>query len=148
MQKQEDGNGNGLLFGDDHFDQEQFLLDMIDEEDYEMASDSRDTMLVERDSSILKQLRKTMSSKQESINLLSEQAVGTPLYMSPEIWTSKHYSKAADVWAIGVILHEILTLKHPFASQTKEELKRRVCTEPLSKMKNSLISEQLESLIH
>ena len=105
---------------------------MIDDNDDEEngSGDGRDTMLVERDSAILNTIRKTMSSKHESMNYgYSEEAVGTPLYLSPEIWTSRQYSKAADVWAIGVILHEILTLKHPFPAQTKDELKRKVCTE-------------------
>jgi NIMA (never in mitosis gene a)-related kinase len=63
--------------------------------------------------------------------------------MAPEIWTNRHYSKAADVWALGIILHEILTLKHPFASNTKDELKRRVVNEPLAKSKNSYLSDTL-----
>lgn len=67
--------------------------------------------------------------------------------MSPEIWTKKHYSKAADVWALGVILHEILTLKHPFPASTKEELKAKVCNEPLEKQTNSYISEYFQLLI-
>lgn len=137
-----------MLLDDDPFEQEPFLLDMIDDEDYEVAGENRDTMLVERDTTILNTIKKSMSSKHESIELYSEHAVGTPLYLAPEIWTNKTYSKAADVWAIGVILHEIAYLKHPFPAQTKEELKRKVCTEQLSKQKNSLISEELESLIH
>ena len=62
---------------------------MIDEEDYEMGGDNRDTMLVERDSKILNTIRRTMSSKHESMNYHSEEAVGTPLYLSPEIWTNR-----------------------------------------------------------
>ena len=117
----------------DKEDIDQFLLDMIEEDDYEVAGENRDTMLLERDTSILKTIKKSMSSKHESYNLYSDHAVGTPLYMAPEIWSSKQYSKAADVWAIGIILHEIATLKHPFTSHNKEELKRRICTEQLSK---------------
>ena len=133
--KLEQKEDDGMLY--DHFDQDQFLLELIDEEDYEVAGENRDTMLIERDTSILKTIKKSMSSKHESFNLYSEQAVGTPLYMAPEIWNDKNYSKAADVWAIGIILHEISTLKHPFTSHNKEELKRRICTEQLSKFKSS-----------
>lgn len=139
---------DGMLLNDDTFGQDQFLLDMIDEEDYEVAGENRDTKLVKRDTDILQSIKKSMSSKHESLNLFSEQAVGTPLYMAPEIWTSKHYSKAADVWALGIIAHEIATLKHPFTSFDKQELKRRVCTEQLNKQKNSQISEELGTLIH
>ena len=146
---EQDEDCDGLLLDDeDPFDKEPFLLDMIEEDDYEVAGENRDTLLVERDTNILNSIKKSMSSKHESVDFFSEHAVGTPLYMAPEVWTSKQYSKAADVWAIGIILHEIATLKHPFHSMTKEELKRRVCTEQLSKQKNSLLSEELESLIH
>ena len=54
LDKQE--SGDGMLLNDE-FDQEQFLLDMIDEEDYEMAGENRDTMLVERDTTILNTIR-------------------------------------------------------------------------------------------
>ena len=30
--------------------------------------------------------------------------LGTPWYMSPEVISKKLYSKACDVWAIGVIM--------------------------------------------
>lgn len=142
MEKAKEG-GDGMLLDDDELDHDQqlALLDMIDEEveDYE---DNRDTMLLERDSTVLKNIRNTISSKHESIKQ-SEQAVGTPLYLSPEIWTSKEYTKAGDIWAIGIILHEILTLKHPFQASTMDELKRKVCNDSLPKIKTSLISEEL-----
>ena len=40
--------------------------------------------------------------------------VGTPYYLSPEIWREKRYSRASDLWALGVILYELLNLKKPF----------------------------------
>ena len=59
---------DGMLLDDDGLDQDQqlMLLDMIDEEgdDYES---NRDTMLLERDSNVLKNIRNTISSKHESI---------------------------------------------------------------------------------
>ncbi len=59
---------DGMLLDDDGLDPDQqlMLLDMIDEEgdDYES---NRDTMLLERDSNVLKNIRNTISSKHESI---------------------------------------------------------------------------------
>ena len=40
--------------------------------------------------------------------------VGTPLYASPEQLQGERAVKASDVWAVGVVLHEVLTGKHPF----------------------------------
>ena len=35
--------------------------------------------------------------------------VGSPAYMSPEAYNSNIYSEKSDIWALGVILHEMLT---------------------------------------
>ena len=39
---------------------------------------------------------------------------GTPNYFSPEMIEGHSYGEPADVWAVGLLAHEILTLKHPF----------------------------------
>jgi len=38
--------------------------------------------------------------------------IGTPLYMSPEILLNKKYNYKIDIWSLGCVLHELLTLKH------------------------------------
>lgn len=40
--------------------------------------------------------------------------VGTPEYLAPEIIMSKGHSKAADYWAFGVLVYELLVGKSPF----------------------------------
>jgi len=34
--------------------------------------------------------------------------------MSPEMWNGDSYSKPNDMWSLGVLLYELLTLKLPF----------------------------------
>jgi serine/threonine-protein kinase len=54
--------------------------------------------------------------------------VGTPLYMAPEQATgrSDQASPASDVWALGVMLYEMLTGQRPFGGHTREELLREI----------------------
>jgi len=44
--------------------------------------------------------------------------VGSPYYISPEICEGKPYGKKSDVWSLGVILYELLTLEVPFQAQS------------------------------
>jgi eukaryotic-like serine/threonine-protein kinase len=39
---------------------------------------------------------------------------GTPSYMAPELWFGHNATGAADVWALGMILHELFTDQHPY----------------------------------
>ena len=41
-------------------------------------------------------------------------ACGTPFYFSPELINGKPYREPSDVWALGVLLFELLTLQRPF----------------------------------
>jgi NIMA (never in mitosis gene a)-related kinase 1/4/5 len=40
--------------------------------------------------------------------------VGTPYYIAPEIWLGSCFSDKSDIWSLGVILFELITLKRPF----------------------------------
>lgn len=40
--------------------------------------------------------------------------VGTPYYLSPELCEERPYNIKSDMWALGCVLYEMCTLKHPF----------------------------------
>ncbi len=44
---------------------------------------------------------------------------GTPRYMAPELWNGEKPSKASDVYALGVILHEMVTGQPPRSVQER-----------------------------
>ncbi len=43
-----------------------------------------------------------------------DKIVGTPLYLSPEIIKAQPYDQRVDLWAIGCVLYELLSLATPF----------------------------------
>lgn len=43
-------------------------------------------------------------------------ACGTPAYTAPEIYAGKWYGLSVDVWSLGVIAYELLTMSLPFNS--------------------------------
>ncbi len=57
--------------------------------------------------------------------------LGSPLYMSPEqMRSARDVDARADVWALGVVLYELLTRRWPFEAQNIPELCLKVVTEP------------------
>jgi len=51
-----------------------------------------------------------IKSKLERINTIC----GSPLYMAPELLDKKSYTEGVDIWAIGMILYEMLYGEHPY----------------------------------
>ena len=45
--------------------------------------------------------------------------IGTPYYLSPELCEEKPYNDKSDVWALGCILYELCTYKHPFNAKSQ-----------------------------
>ena len=53
---------------------------------------------------------------------------GTPYYLSPELWKREPYSKKSEMWALGVVLYEIMSLKRPFKANSMKELMNNIVT--------------------
>lgn len=63
----------------------------------------------------------------ESVSLdVGSSFCGTPYYLAPELWERKRYSKKADMWSLGVILYELLTLRRPFKGPSQREIMEQV----------------------
>jgi alpha-glucoside transport system substrate-binding protein len=61
--------------------------------------------------------------------------IGTPYYMSPEAWQGQPLDAQADVWSLGVLLHEMLTGEVPFGGSTLVAVMNKVLTAPLPDLK-------------
>jgi serum/glucocorticoid-regulated kinase 2 len=76
---------------------------------------------------------------------------GSLQYMAPEILKGRQYGKAVDWWALGIILHEMLTGAHPFLPThecdilTEKDVLDRVVGAPIELPPN--LSKEARSLI-
>jgi NIMA (never in mitosis gene a)-related kinase len=52
--------------------------------------------------------------------------VGTPYYLSPEMVNGQAYDHRSDIWAMGVVLYEMLTLQHPFNADSLQMLALKI----------------------
>ncbi len=54
-------------------------------------------------------ISKVLSSESKAFTV-----VGTPCYISPELCEGKPYNQKSDIWAVGCVLYELLSLKRAF----------------------------------
>jgi eukaryotic-like serine/threonine-protein kinase len=84
-------------------------------------------------------------------SVLSGFAPGTPSYISPELTRGMKVDERADIYAVGIILYELLTGKKPFASEVLGELLRMHREAPPPPIRAAVppvaISEALEASI-
>lgn len=80
--------------------------------------------------------------------------MGTILFMAPEQATGQRYGKRIDMWALGIIMFQILTGKHPFyvKGDTEETYIKRISESRIEKTLQShfekyAISERAQSLL-
>jgi pSer/pThr/pTyr-binding forkhead associated (FHA) protein len=83
------------------------------------------------------------------VNTITGVSLGTPAYMSPEQLQGQPASPSSDVYALGILLYEQLTLKPPFPVRTLNEAVRRVLEEhpPHPRIVRPDIPEALEDTI-
>jgi len=51
---------------------------------------------------------------------------GTPYYASPEVWKDQPYDAKSDIWSLGCVLYEMITLKPPFRAEDMQGLYKKV----------------------
>ncbi len=75
--------------------------------------------------------------------------VGTPFYMAPEYISDGIYEPSSDVFALGVVLYEMLTAERPFRGGDSRETVQRIVEAdlvPASRL-NDTVDEHLDALL-
>jgi tRNA A-37 threonylcarbamoyl transferase component Bud32 len=76
-------------------------------------------------------IAKSLRSDITDPNLTQQGMVlGTPSYLSPELVQGAKVDHYADMWAVGVILYEMLAGRRPFEAPTITSLIHRIVSEP------------------
>ncbi|MFH0901378.1 MAG: serine/threonine-protein kinase, partial [Pseudomonadota bacterium] len=74
--------------------------------------------------------------------------VGTPFYIAPEGWRGDRVSEAADLWALGVVLYELLSGKRPYQETPPQMFPYVVATAvAVPAVKGPGIPEELAQLV-
>ncbi|KAK8866250.1 hypothetical protein M9Y10_009209 [Tritrichomonas musculus] len=88
-----------------------------------------------------------VSKQLNQTNSLCETKVGTPYYLSPEIWNNEPYGSKSDIWSLGCILQELCTLSKPFEATNINQLLVAIFTPGHLKPIGKSYSPELQDLV-
>ena len=72
---------------------------------------------------------------------------GTLYYMAPEIMEGNGYSFEIDIWAIGIIIYQLILGKYPFYGEDKKDTESKIMKGEFIFPENAIISNAAKDLI-
>ena len=73
--------------------------------------------------------------------------IGTPLYMSPEIYKNERYNTKTDIWSLGCTLYEMMALTQPFNANNIHDLKCKIFLGKYNMLELNMYSNELKQLV-
>ncbi|CAD8161368.1 unnamed protein product [Paramecium pentaurelia] len=83
-------------------------------------------------------------------NNFARTMVGTPYYLSPEMCEEKPYNEKSDIWALGCVIYELCTFKHPFEANSQGALVLKIIRgryEPIGQMYSSALAQLIDQCL-
>ncbi|CAD8150243.1 unnamed protein product [Paramecium octaurelia] len=83
-------------------------------------------------------------------NNFARTMVGTPYYLSPEMCEEKPYNEKSDIWALGCVIYELCTFKHPFEANSQGALVLKIIRgryEPIGQMYSSALGQLIDQCL-
>ncbi|CAD8081737.1 unnamed protein product [Paramecium sonneborni] len=80
-------------------------------------------------------------------NNFAKTMVGTPYYLSPEMCEEKPYNEKSDIWALGCVIYELCTFKHPFEANSQGALVFKIIKgkyEPIGQMYSQALAQLID----
>ena len=71
---------------------------------------------------------------------------GTPYYASPEVWNDEPYDSKSDIWSLGCVTYEMLTLHPPFRAESMDGLYQKVIKGQYGKINNRYSNDIAEMI--
>jgi len=75
--------------------------------------------------------------------------MGTPGYMAPEYVRDQQFGPKSDIFAMGLVLHEMLTGKPAIRGKSLQDVLRKIVEEPLAapSSENAQVDEKLDDIV-
>ncbi|CAD8150246.1 unnamed protein product [Paramecium pentaurelia] len=61
-------------------------------------------------------------------SIIKKFSVGTPMYMAPETIQNNEYSEKSDIWALGIVLYQMLYKQLPQNSKSENDIEKKHAT--------------------
>lgn len=69
---------------------------------------------------------------------------GIMIKCSPEVWKDQPYDSKSDIWSLGCVLYEMITLRPPFRAENMEGLYNKVIKGQFSKIPDKFSNDLVE----